>query len=536
MSILSIKFILFLFCSLLVYYLAAKSKHQWKVLLGISYCFYLFAGVKAIIFILTTSVSTFFAGLAIGKINAEFDAAVAGYSGPNPKMTRDEKKQLKAEEDKRKRVIMVMTLLLNFGILIALKYINAIGDFCNYICSTFHIPYEMPRFGFLIPLGISYYTFQAMGYIIDLYRRKYDPETSLPRFLLFVSFFPQLIQGPISRYDEFSQQLYENHKFSYTTVKYGIELMAWGFFKKLVISDRIAIMTGAIFGNPQKYGGFYLIVASVLSLLQLYTDFSGGIDITRGAAQTMGIIMPENFTRPFFSINLSEYWRRWHITLNNWWRDYIFYPLTLSKPFSRFGKMAKKVVGENFGKKLPILLAVVIIRVINSIWHGATSGIILGGIYHGLLLALSFYFEPQFRRMTEKFRINTECLSWKVFQCLRTFVLIAAPRILSNAKSLKDAANYIRCLFRVNNPWILFDGSLYELGISMKQFNVLSAALLLLFVVSCVQEKGYVIREQLDRQNLIFRGIIYILFFYSIVLFGAYGVGYDASAFAYALI
>ena len=176
----------------------------------------------------------------------------------------------------------------------------------------------------------------------------------------------------------------------------------------------------------------------------------------------------------------------------------------------------------------------IIIRVINSIWHGATVTSILGGIYYGLLLALSFYFEPYFKLANEKLRINTECFSWKLYQCVRTFVLIAAPRLVSRASTMRESAVYMKCLVSTYNPWILFDGSLYNLGVSQKQFLVLMISLVLLLVVSAIQERGIVVREALDRQNVVFRIAFYCIFIYAIVLFGVYGQGYDASSFTYA--
>lgn len=533
MSILSLKFFIFL-CAAVLFYFCMPSKHQWKALLAISYCFYVIVGFQALFFLVFTSISTYIAGMMIGKINDEYADTVLKYSNSGMKLTRANKQRIKADEDRRKRVVMVTALLLNFGILFVLKYSDVLAAFMRSISEMLNIPYEPIAFSWVVPLGISYYTFQSMGYVIDLYRRKYEPEKNVFRLMLFVSFFPQLIQGPISRYDELAKQLYMPHRFDYKRLRYGVELMAWGIFKKLVISDRIAIMTSMIFAAPEAYGGFYLIFATIFSMFQLYTDFSGGIDIVRGIGEIFGIVMAENFTRPFFAVNLGEYWRRWHITLNNWWRDYIFYPLTLSKAFNKFGKAAKKAVGENFGKKLPILLSVIIIRVINSIWHGATGSSILGGIYYGLLLALSFYFEPWFNRLNERLKINTECISWKIYQCVRTFCLIAAPRLVSQAASLADGKRYFKCLFAIYNPWILFDGSLFELGVSRAQFTVLMLAMLLLLIVGLLQEKGIMAREVLDRQNMVFRTLFGVLFVYAILLFGAYGSGYNASAFAYA--
>ena len=388
----------------------------------------------------------------------------------------------------------------------------------------------------LIPLGISYYTFQGMGYIIDLYRRKYKPSGHFGHFMLFLAFFPQLVQGPVSRYNELSPQLIAPHRFEYTRVKHGMELVVWGLFKKLVISDRIAIIAATVFGSPEFYGGYYVVVAMIVSSIQLYTDFSGGIDIMRGVAEAFGIILPENFTRPYFSINLAEYWRRWHITMNTWWRDYLFYALSLSRPFQRIGKHARRIVGENFSKKLPILLAVIVVRIINSIWHGANAYNMVGGLYHGLVLAISLYFEPYIVRLTKRLKINTDCFSWRLFQYIRTFIIVTLPKVFMPIQSVSDVPKAIGTLFSVHNPWILFDGSLYKLGVSQSQLCIVSLSLLVLLVVSCIQESGRSVRIELDKQNVVFRGAIYLFFIVVIVLFGVYGSAYNASAFAYQLI
>ena len=535
MSILSLSFVIFLAAAFLVYFLT-PGKYQWIALLVISYVFYLFAGVRAIIFILITTTTTFFAGRWIGKINDEFDVAVANYQGPNPKMTRDEKKALKADEDKRKKRIMILVMVLNFGILLALKFINPIVDVMNGLCGLVGLKYEIPHFSMLVPLGISYYTFQSMGYIIDLYRRKYKPSSHFGHFMLFLSFFPQLVQGPISRYNELSSQLIAPHRFEYTRVKHGMELVVWGLFKKLVISDRIAIIASTVYGSPDNYKGYYIAVAMVISSIQLYTDFSGGIDVMRGVAEAFGIILPENFTRPYFSVNLAEYWRRWHITMNTWWRDYLFYPLSLSRPFQKLGKRTRKIVGDNFSKKLPILLSIIVIRVVNSIWHGATASNVTGGLYHGIILAISLYFEPYIVRLTKRLKINTECFSWRLFQIIRTFILITIPKVFYPISSMSEIGKAISNLVSVHNPWVLFDGSIFKLGVTQPQLQIVSLCILILIIVSCLQEKGYSVRAELDKQNLVFRGAVYLFFIFAIIIFGVYGSAYNASAFAYQFV
>lgn len=533
MSIISVRFLLFLITALLFYF-RIPGKHQWKALLIISYLFYLISGLETVVFLVFTSLSAFWCGNRIGKINEEYEIILQKRRENQEKITRDEKLQIKAQEDKRKKKYLVMVLVANFGILLALKYTNVLKGLSDAVSHIIGMELDLDTSRWLVPIGISYYTFQSMGYLIDLYRRKYRPESNVFRFMLFVSFFPQLIQGPISRYDELAPKLYAPHPYDYTRVKHGVELAAWGLFKKLVISDRIAIMTGTIFGNPAYFRGFYLVFATIFGMFQLYTDFSGGIDLVRGIGEMFGVDMPENFTRPFFARNVAEYWRRWHITLNNWWRDYIFYPLTLSRPLNRFGKAAKKIAGNNLGKKLPILVSIIIIRIINSIWHGATGSSVLAGLYYGILLALSFTFDDKLKLVNRRLRINTECCSWKIFQCVRTFLLIAAPRLVSQAGSLQEGKAYCRWLFGEYNPWILTDGSLFHLGVTSKQFIVVIIGLLCILVVGLVQETGRNMRDVLDRQNTVFRVAFCVMFFYMIVLFGVYGSGYDASSFAYA--
>lgn len=528
MSYISIIFIVFLLIAVAIYFLA-PSRVQWIVLLFASYIFYFAASIELAIFLLFTTITVFFAGEAIGRINQEYRNRLKCGGG----VDKEEKKRLKESFNKRKKRIVIAMLLINFGILFVLKYLPVFADPVGELLSSIWPDFEIHTFNFLLPLGISFYTFQAMGYIIDLYRDKFRPERNLAKFALFLSFFPQIIQGPISRYDELAKQLYASHRFDYKRVKFGIELMLWGYFKKMIIADHLAILTGRVFGNPEQYQGLYLILTAMLSWIELYVDFSGGIDITRGIAEIFGIILPENFKRPFFADSLAEFWRRWHITLNNWWRDYIFYPLTLSKAFVSLGKICRKKFGNDVGKKIPAMIALLVVRVINSVWHGAYIIYFVGGLYHGIMIALAFLLEPQFEMLTERLKINTQCFSWKIFRICRTFILISIPRLFYTAKSWSDMISYIRFAFIKFNPWIFFDESWYQLGLDRKTFQMVMASMLVLLVVSIFQEKGYCIREELEEQNIVFRWMIYVAGVLAIFLFGVYGLGYDAAGFQY---
>lgn len=528
MSFISSVFVGFLLVVVIVYFLVPE-KAQWSLLLLASYVFYFAAGMELAVFLLFTTIIVFYAGKMLGKLNQEYhDRLKCGAD-----VGKEEKKQLKDFYNKRKKRIVVVMLFINFGILFVLKYLPVFSGPVGEMISSVWPDFEMPVFHFLLPLGISFYTFQAMGYVIDLYRDKFRPEENLAKFALFLSFFPQIIQGPISRYDELALQLYAPHKFDYKRVKFGLALMLWGYFKKMVIADHLAILTGTVFGNPEQYQGLYLIVTAMLSWIELYVDFSGGIDITRGVAEIFGIVLPENFKRPFFAASLSEFWRRWHITLNNWWRDYIFYPLTLSKAFVNLGKRCRKCFGNDTGKKVPAMLALLIVRVINSVWHGAYIIYFVGGLYHGVLIALAFLLEPQFVRLTERLKVNTQCLSWKVFRIVRTFILLSIPRLFYAAESFADMISYIRFAFGRFNPWIFFDESWYQLGLDRKTFQMVMVSMLVLFCVSLLQEKGYCIREKLEEQNVVFRWMVYFTGVLAVFFFGVYGLGYDASGFQY---
>jgi len=528
MSYISIIFVLFLLIVAAIYFLV-PSKVQWIVLLSASYLFYFAAGIELAVFLLFTTITVFYAGEMLGRINQKYRGRLKCGTG----IDKEEKKRLKESFNKRKKRIVAAMLLINFGILFVLKYFPVFSDPIGELLSSIWPDFEIPAFHFLLPLGISFYTFQAMGYIIDLYRDKFRPEKNLAKFALFLSFFPQIIQGPISRYDELAQQLYAPHKFDYKRVKFGIELMLWGYFKKMVIADHLAILTGRVFGNPEQYQGLYLIFTAMLSWIELYADFSGGIDITKGVAEIFGIILPDNFKRPFFADSLSEFWRRWHITLNNWWRDYIFYPLTLSKAFVSLGKICRKRFGNDVGKKIPAMIALLTVRVINSVWHGAYIIYFVGGLYHGILIALAYFLEPQFGRLTKRLKVNTQCFSWKVFRIVRTFVLISIPRLFYTAESWPDMILYIRFAFSEFNPWIFFDESWYQLGLDRKTFQMVMVSMLVLFTVSAFQEKGYCIREKLEEQNTVFRWIVYFTGILALFFFGVYGLGYDAAGFQY---
>ena len=265
---------------------------------------------------------------------------------------------------------------------------------------------SFPFVNLLLPMGISFYTFQTMGYIIDVYRGKYGAEKNIGKLALFVSFFPQLIQGPISRFDDLSLSLYKEHNFDAKGFSFGFQRVLWGYFKKLVIADRIVIAVLEITKNPETYDGIFVLVGMVFYAIQLYADFTGGIDITIGIAQMLGIKVKENFNRPYFSKSIVEYWRRWHITMGTWFKDYIFYPLSVCKPMLNISKSSRKRFGEQIGKRVPVYLSTMTVWFTTGLWHGASWNFVVWGLLKRICDFSFQEFEPLYAKFHQKFNVR----------------------------------------------------------------------------------------------------------------------------------
>ena len=320
MAFASTGFLIFLLVGVIVYYLIPK-KFQWIWLLILSYYFYMCSGVKTLGLIITTTITTFLGGIWLEDITLKRDEWLKEHKAD---MSSEEKKAYKAKTKKYKRLILALILVINFGILAVIKYYGFTVDNINALLSgVFHMNVGLKRFDFLLPLGISFYTFQSMGYIIDMYQGKYKADRNLFKFALFVSYFPQILQGPIGRYNRLAHQFFEKHEFDLVRIQHGLQLMAWGFFKKMVLADRAALIVEEVFRYVHLYHGFTVLFGVLAYTLQLYADFSGGMDIVMGASEMFGVKLDQNFKQPFFSNSISDFWHRWHITLGTWMKDYL---------------------------------------------------------------------------------------------------------------------------------------------------------------------------------------------------------------------
>lgn len=537
MNYTSLNFILFVALTVLVYFLFPLKKQKWTVLLVASYVFYLFAGYKYVAFILFTTVSTYLFALWINRIGVKSKEML---KLNKQTWDRDKKKKFKNSIKHKKRLVMALVLVVNFGILAFLKYYNFFAGSLNDVMGMFGIGFSAPTLKLFLPLGISFYTFQSMGYIVDVYREKVAPEKNIAKLALFVSFFPQIIQGPISFYDQLAHQLYEPHKFDFTRFKYGMELILWGFFKKLIIADRAVVAINTVTADYAAYNGTTLTFTILLYALQLYADFSGGIDISRGVAQIFGIDMVDNFKRPYFAKSINDYWRRWHITLGAWLKNYLFYPLAMSNLFIN---ASKKMKGTKFGstkagghiaKVLPTSIASLIVFLVVGIWHGANWKYVAFGIWNGGIIMISILLKPVFDWVLAKLRINAQSFAYGVFQMFRTFLVVLVGYVFDVAPNFAQAMNTFKLAF-VDQNFSVGWSQISELGLDKFDYAIIIFAMIVVFAASVIQERysSTTIREMLDKKSFALRGLVIFAGLMLVLVFGIYGPGYDPAAFVY---
>ncbi len=534
MTLNSLAFLLFLAVVLVVYYLVPK-KFQWAVLLVASYGFYLSSGVDNVLFIIFTTLFSFSAGLWMQKIRDKQQDQVKALGED---ATKEQKRELKKVANKKIHSLQVATVAVNLSILVVLKCHGFLFENINRLFTLFNWNVSDPLVNLIVPLGLSYYTFNSIGYLVDIGRGKHAAERHLGKFALFVSFFPSIVQGPLFRYSDVGYQLSQEHKYDSKNVKYGAQLIMWGLFKKLIIADRVAVISNHIFSAEfasGSYNGTQVFLGVLAYSFQIYGDFSGGTDITRGAAQMMGIDLPVNFERPFFATSMANFWQRWHMSLGAWMREFVFYPVMLCKPVTALSKKFRKKFGAYAGKMVPSVAAPLVVFFLMNIWHGLSAQRIVNGLYNAILISSSVALAPVYKKITDKLRIKTESFSFHLFQILRTFGLLCISRILTKAPSLRDAFLMIKSLFTSFDLDLLFglEGKLFEYGIGQREMFVLFLALLVLLVVGILQENGMKIRETLEKQSIIYRWLIYFALIVAILIFGVYGPGYDAAAFIY---
>ena len=436
------------------------------------------------------------------------------------------------------RIVLILALTLVVGLWLCFAGRDFWITPANAICTLLGRETPFPETLWAVPIGMGYYTAQIISYILDCYMGVTKPQSNFLKLLLFVCFFPQLTTGPISRMGQL-ESLYTTHRFSYDNITYGIQRIMWGLGKKLILADRAGIVINTIWGDLSTYNGYYHWLALLLYPIQMYCDFSGCMDIVIGSAQLFDIKLPENFRNPFFSRTIQEFWQRWHITLGNWAKDYVMYPLLKSSFMVKLGRTCKGKFGKRFGKLIPTALGSLFVWLTMGIWHGGIKYIVGVSVYYWIFLTLGDLFKPIFSKLIHFLKINTDVFSWHLFQSARTYLIYAFGAVFFRAGSIEEAIKFIGSLFSMffngeYNPWIWVDGSLNSLGLDSKDMLVMLYAILIVVIAEAMSEHMNIsVRAWVAQQNLVFRWGLYIIGFFALITFGLYGSNYIASAFIY---
>ncbi len=438
MTITSFAFLTFCFLTLIVYYIVPK-RAQWVVLLFSSIIFYLIISVNGIFFVLLTASTIYLSARLMQSLSDQKKL----YLKQNKQLlSKEQKTQYKEKIQRKRRIILVLTLLLNIGILCFFKYCHFAINSSNSILILFGFEPIEDNLNLIIPLGISFYTFQSIGYLVDVYWEYYSAEKNYFKALLFVSFFPQMTQGPISDFEQLSKELFSEHSFTYNNYSRGFQRMLWGFMKKMVIANILAPWVKDVFANYHSYIGLTAFIGIFMYSIQIYADFSGYMDIMCGYCEMLDIKLAENFQRPYFSKNVAEYWRRWHMTMGAWFKKYIYFPVAMSN-WSR--KLGKKTIGfgKHFSETFPATIALLITWTATGLWHGASWAYIVWGIVNGIFIILSLWLEPIYAFLREKLHINEANSLWRVFQVIRTYVLVSFIKVIPEVGTLSQGLGLI---------------------------------------------------------------------------------------------
>lgn len=505
MELISLENVLFITVLVCVYYLLGRrlGRYQWAVILVANFAFcYLTGGTFAMVFVVVATLPTWLASQAFGRLNATYKT--------RRKATKDrtERKTLRARLKRNKRIVLVACLAVILGVLGYFKYWNT-------ILFNFGLAPSATSLGIMLPLGISFYTFQAASYVIDTYNDKYAPERNLLLYLTFVSYFPCLIQGPINHYDVMVPQLRAERSFDGYKARRGLLRMGLGLIKKCAIANVLvgnvnAIVNHVTTGTP----GAVVVLGVLLYSFQMYGDFSGGIDLVEGASELLGVEMQQNFRQPYLSTSLADFWRRWHMSLGVCVRDYLFYPIAVTRPMQRLGKWATKHLGRHLGRTLPACVANIITFLFVGLWHGAEWHYVAWGLYNGIVVALSDLLSPCSQWLNRHLHLDETGMPHRVIAVIRTFILVNIGR-------------YFDCIPEVGQIGIAFHNTLFYFmpegglvralasmgvaGSAQLGFSVIAfVALAFVFVVDLAEECNVDVRATVLAWRFPLRLVLYL--------------------------
>lgn len=518
-SYFSMDYLMF-FLPVVIFIYSILGEKQKKYFLLISgYLFFTLISGGLVVYLFLSTLSMFFMGKWMEKLHKEEKAILTT-------VEKEQKKAIKAQYLKYRRFVMGLAATLHIGLLLVLKYSGFFMENVNKVLVFLKTPvqFEIPHF--VMPIGISFFTMQAVSYLFDVYRGTIKAEHNIFKLALFISFFPQIVEGPICRYEQTAEQLWTVKGIEHKNLVFGLQRILFGMMKKIVIADRLNPLIKIVFTNYENYDGGIVALAAVCYTIQLYMEFSGTMDAVIGTAQIFGVTLPENFARPFFSKTISDFWARWHISLGGWFKDYIFYPVTLSKPVKNLTTKLKKKTGNYFALLVASAIALFCVWFCNGLWHGAAWNYIFFGMYHFGLILMGNVVEPLAKRIRKLPYVNVNSAWYQLFQMLRTSILVVIGELFFRCHGLKAGLIMFKMML-TNFTFANFNLEMLDaLGLDMQDVIVTGIALVLVFIVSVLKERGMQLREFLSKCPVALRwAVMYGLIFF-VIVFGAYGLGY----------
>ena len=473
----SLQFLIF-FPVVTTLYFILPHKYRWALLLIASCVFYMFFIPAYILILAVTILIDYFAGIYIAK-----------------------------SEGKKKKLFLIISIISTCLVLAIFKYFNFFNSNIVLIADFFNWNYSIPALKLLLPVGLSFHTFQSLSYVIEVYKGRQKVESNFGIYALYVMFYPQLVAGPIERPQNLLHQFYEKHDFDYERVINGLKLMAWGMFKKIVIADRIAPFVYKVYNNPENFKGLALIIATVLFAIQIYCDFSGYSDIAIGSAKVMGFKLMQNFNRPYFSKSITEFWQRWHISLSTWFRDYLYIPL-----------------GGNKVKVPRYLLNLFITFLVSGLWHGASWTFVIWGAIHGIYIIIEKLIEKYGNNMIRKAAEKRSNLIIRIIGIILTFSLVTFSWIFFRANNISDALYIVKNLFYNFNGWFNVEyikNTVSSIDLKSYEFLKVLIAISVLFIVELIQRKTSIIKF-INLKPIVVRWGIYIFFIIAMLFFKSF--------------
>lgn len=510
--------LLFLPVTMIIYQLTS-AKRRWIILLAASYVFFWSISGRLLFYIVFSSLSIHHFGLWFQHFNQQL----------TKQKTLLDKKQYRIVERQiktRKRYVLLLALVIHLGMLVGLKYAPFFAENINVFFRIIRLPLALPVTRWLLPIGISFYTLQAVSYLVDVYRGVAAADDHLGRLALYLSFFPQIMEGPICRYTQTAQALFAGKSITYSQLTFGIQRILFGLMKKMVIADRLNPLVKEIFSHYDSYPGAIIFLGAVAYTIQLYMEFSGTMDIVIATAEIFGIRLPENFRQPFFSRTISEFWKRWHITLGTWFKDYVFYPVSMSRFSKKLTVKARKKIGHYYGPLLVGAIALLAVWLCNGFWHGVGWNYIFFGLYHFALILAGNLLLPFHKKMLKKMKIDSHHKLYQGMQIVRTFVFVCIGELFFRADGLRTGMKMFYRMITSFASTAVPSDMLFYLGVDRQDVMIVLVAVLIVFIISVFKEKKYDLRKTLASKPIPVRWAVYYMLILMIVIFGAYGSGY----------